>query len=212
MTFLEMQTEVFRRLDESSSSPAYWSLQDVKDALNEGYETMAEATEFHESSVSINRVANQTYYDLATLLTVNPILVPNRLYNPNTNRWATQKTVREFDAAMPRDWEVGTGEAGYWMMRGAWLLGLVFKPKTSSGTYTLYGSMIPTALSTNGDTPTILQEFHLGIVAYAVYDLLCEDHEASSLDWWGRYLEYEGRLRTWVRGRIDIAQHGVIGG
>ena len=50
MNFGEMQTRVFRELSESQTSPVYWSLADVKTAINEGLACMSDVTEWYEQT------------------------------------------------------------------------------------------------------------------------------------------------------------------
>lgn len=184
MTFLEMQTEVDRRLQESGSSPAYWTLAQKKAALNDGYEEISDLTEWNETSQSVS-LTTSTYYDLSSILTL-PVLRVTRVFNAQTNRWLHPTDVREMDGTR-RQWEDATGAPERWWIRGAWWLGLYPKAPTATGTVTVYHTAVPAALSADGDTPSFAQEYHLGLVEYACYDLLCQDREPQkALKYWAR--------------------------
>ena len=69
MTFSEIRTEVFARLEESSSAPVFWKLSEVNTSINEGYRELSDASEWNESSTTLTFITTKLYYNLRTALT-----------------------------------------------------------------------------------------------------------------------------------------------
>ncbi|RPJ54954.1 MAG: hypothetical protein EHM23_27670 [Acidobacteria bacterium] len=211
MTFAELKTEVFRVLKENSTTPVYWSAQDVEDSLNEGLETISEASEFYETNTTVSLQANQTYYDLKDLAG-DGFLRVTRVWNTQTSRWLAPTDVRKLDGAY-RQWEKNTGEPQKWFVRGLWHLGVWPKADATSGTVKVYHRSLPAALSATTDTPAFQREFHQGLVRYAAYDLLAQDGETrKALTQYEQYLGFENRLKAYVGGRISVDRIGGFRG
>lgn len=206
MTFLEMQTEVQRRLEESASG-VFWTLAQQKTAINDGYEEMSDLCEWNETSQDVS-LTTSTYYDLSSVLTL-PVLRVTRVFNNQTNRWLHPTDVREMDHTR-RQWEDATGAAERWWIRGGWWLGLYPKASSATGTVKVFHTAIPTALSADGNTPGFAQEFHLGLVEYACYDLLCQDREPEkALKYWARFDKRDnlvGGFQYYVEGLARYAR------
>jgi len=210
VTFLELQTEVFRRLEEDSSSPDFHTLQKIKDSINEGYEEISEATEWYETNLNIS-LTTSTYYDLSSL-TTRPFLSLSRVFNNQINQWLVTTDYRELDNQFPM-WEANTGEPTKILMRGAWWLGLYPKAPAASGTIKLYHTGMPAALSADGDTPGFPQEFHPALLDYATYDRLCHDRQFDkAMQYWQAYQQGEQKLAEYVRSRIRMDRVPMMGG
>ena len=203
MTLAEMRTEVFRRLDESSVSPNFWTQADVDEALNDGYEELSDASEWYERMVSLALLDHRPYYDLRTVLYGDTLLSPGRCYNVQTSRWMEPTHVRNLDYHIYRRWEsIATGAPEKFYQRGLWWLGTFPQSGADSGFLRFYYTAMPTALSNASDTPGFPQEFHLAIVDYAVGDLLGQEGETKqSLLAWARYMQGEQALVAFVNGR-----------
>ena len=211
MTFAELQTEVTRRLNESSTAAAYWTVQDVKDALNEGYAELSDASEWYERSATISKASQRTYYDLRTNLS-DTFLAPRRAFNVETNKWLDPINVRKLDFHTFRQWEINPGEPQMMFMRGLWWLGLYPRPNASTGTVTFYYTAMPPDLSADGDTPTFPQEYHLGIVLYALYELKSQERESKlAMKYFGEYEIYEKGLTKYVLQRQGLDRSRAMG-
>jgi hypothetical protein len=198
MTFLELQTELQRRLEETSTG-VFWALAQQKEALNDAYFEMADATEFAETSESVD-LTTDTYYDLSSVLDNVPLTV-HGVFSPQLNHWLTPTTVRELDDRWAR-WVDQAGEPQEFFIRGLWWLGTYPKLSSAAGTMTVHYTYVPAALSADGDTPGFPQEFHVGLLDYAMYDLLCQEREGKkALKFYDSYLGYQERLKQFVQGR-----------
>lgn len=207
MTFLQLQKEVARRLGLDFANLEYHTLQQIKDAVNEGYECISEASEWYEVSQSISWTTG-IYYDLKTLCT-KPFLRVLRMFNNATNWWLPVTTVRQMDE-QDRRWELAAGGSPEKIfLRGSWWLGTYPHLDSASGTATLKHSAIPDAMSADGDTPGMPATFHKYIADYATYDLLCAEHEfARSMRYWQSYMVGEVLLVDWVQARVRLDRVG----
>lgn len=223
MDFLALQTAVFGELNEDSSNPSFWTLADVKSAINEGYEEMAEISGFYDSTYSLTLSSGTRYYDLFAPTTVTDypqILEVVKVYDSTTRRWLIPTSTKILDATNPV-WELAQGPSPeYWMVRGAFRFG-VFPLPTETRTLTLYTKNIPQgavtgepALVDDTDEPGFQTDFQAGIVAYATYRLLCEDAEYKNmaLPYFAEFAAQADALRKWCDNRGAIPMTRVIGG
>lgn len=211
MTFLELQTDVFQRLAEVQGAPVFWGVADVKEAINEGYAEMSDASEWYERNSTIGLLSNRTYYDLRTNLGGDTILTPGRCFSSVNNTWLLPSSVRELDRHVSFQWEKNISTPRRMFQRGMFHLGVHPKPSGDVGTIKLYYTAMPADLSADSDEPGFYAEHHPGIVDYACYDLLCQDGEIElALGFWKQYLEYEERLVKDVKGRATLDHAGYM--
>jgi hypothetical protein len=204
MNFLEMKTEVFRRLNESASSPVFWEDADVEDALNEGLEELSDSTEWYETYSVIGLLSNLQYYDLRTLLS-GTFLTPRSVQNQQNSRWMNYCTLRDLDFRTTRQWEAVTGEPEKVFLRGLWWLGTFPRSASDSGYLKFWHTAIPQPLVEDADTPEFPEEFHRALVEYAIYDLLCQDGETrKAMAHWAKYGAIEQSFNLYVQRRMTI--------
>lgn len=197
-----MQTEVFRRLEESSSSPVYWALAQVKEALNDAYFDISDVTEWAETSETDNLTTSNNY-DLSSILSNTPLTVKG-VFNTQTNRWLTPSSVQQWERDNLR-WEDEAAEPDEFTIAGLWWLRVRPHAAAASGTFTTHYTYVPAALSADGDTPAFPGEFHPGLVSYAVYDLLCQERETDkALKFYAEYLLHREGLRRYVQDRASF--------
>lgn len=203
MTFGELTSEVFRRLEESEASPAYWSRADVQAALNEGYAEISDAAEWHETRLTLDLLKDRPYYDLRTC-TGDTVLSVRSAYNAQTHRWLIPSRVTDLDRTDLR-WEGRAGEPERVIQRGLWWVGLWPRTASESGTVDLRITTLPVPLSEDVDEPGFPATLHQGLVEYALADLWAQDGETTkALQAWQQYLAYERALTGWLDGRVGV--------
>jgi hypothetical protein len=213
LNFAELQTEVFRRLSESSSDPAFWTATDVKAALNEGYEEMSDASEWYEWNANLPLLSNRTYYDMRTCFGGDTVLTLKQAFNSTTRRWLNPVELRELDCGTNTQWEDVQGEPQSWFIRGLFWLGTFPKQESDSGTMKMYFTALPPALDSDYDEPGFPQDFQYGIVEYALGDLLSQEAETKkALSHFGEYLTYEAGLNSYTAGRISLDRINRLNG
>ena len=203
MTLAEMRTEVFRRLNENSVSPDFWTQSDVDEALNDGLEEISDASEWYERHASIPILNQRPYYDLRTNLGDDTILSPGRALNVQTNRWLEPTYVRDLDYHTYRRWEnITTGQTERMFLRGLWWLGFFPQNGSDSGFIRFWYTSLPPTLVNTYDEPGFPREFHLGLVEYALGDLLGQEGETKkAMKFWAAYQGYEAGLMAFADKR-----------
>lgn len=206
-----MDDAVAQRLSESAASPAFWTSEDRRKALNDGYMEMADASEFFERTTPIQQLARRTYYDLRGFLFNNvAILTIKRIFVPATTEWLRATQVRDLDGDRlgpqfsPR-WEHIGGTLRHFFMRGLFWLGLAPRPDTDDEAIRIHHTSLPNRMEEDDDVPLFPEQFHPGIVDYAVYDLLVRDREVSmALEHWQKYQKHEKELTEYVDQRQSV--------
>lgn len=210
MNFGELKAEVFRRLEESTSSPVYFTESEVADALNEGYQEISDASEWSETSVAIKLLPGQIYYWIGHSSVL--ALTPKQAFNNQSSRWLDWTTVGYLDRAHSQ-WEISQGQPDQMFTRGLGWIGFWPVTPSTGSTITLYCTTLPSALSSDSDTPGFPQEFHLGLVEYALYDLFAQEAEVQkALGFWGRYQAKEAELNQYVQRRAKDRRVAFTGG
>lgn len=198
MTRGEIKAEVVRRLRESSSSPVFWSSTDVENAVDEGYAEISDVTEWFETYTDILELPAYTPVFDIRQFTQYEFLVAGPAYNYNTSRWLTPEVPRTFDLA-DRTWENRIAEPEFLMMRGLfWLTYWPFTPRLIKQYY----KAIPARFTSDSQEPEFPEQFHYGLVEYALFDLWAQDVEADlAYASWREYQRYEKDLGSFVNGR-----------
>lgn len=211
MTFAELQTDVFRRLREATTSGVYFSTEDIKEAINAGYMELSDASEWYEEALEIDLLKDRPYYDLfaligAIFLSIKPA------FDESANRWLIPSTVRALDGN-DRQWDRVQGRPARIFMRGLRWLGLYPKTNADGTLVKLYYTRLPEFLCEPGDEPGFPEAYHDGIVQFALADLYAQDGEtALAVAAWQTYLGFETQLQQWVDGRMRRPLTRVLGG
>ena len=208
MTFAEMQADVRRRINESATT--FFTDQDVKDAINDGYAEISDATEWYEREATIALLKNRSLYNLKYLLP-DTFLSLRRCWNTTTQRWLEPAEPRDLDNHGFRQWETMQGQPESYMIRGHWWLCVWLKSAADARGLRIYYTAIPSALSNDADTPAFPSEFHYGLVEYAISDLHAQQRETKkAMAHWNNYLGYEDGLRTYADKRQSIDRVHVL--
>ena len=203
-----MQSEVRIRLNEASAN--FWSDSDIQAALNEGLMELSDASEWYERMATIPLLSNRSYLDMRNVLS-DTFIGPKRMMNDTTGKWMVPSSVKTQDLRA-RQWEKTAAEPEEFFTRGLWWLGFYPKPANDTGTARFYFSALPAQMTNDTDEPDIPEEYHGGIIAYAVYDLLAQDGETEkAIFWWNEYLQYESDFVYYVKNRTTKDRVGQFG-
>lgn len=203
MTRAELRTELARRLEESTGSPVYYSVDDLNDALHEGYREMSDATEWYEIWRTVDLLHTRRYYDVRTVFPDVEVLTPTRAFNEQTNRWLVPDTPVGLDRGWRR-WEQSYGQPERLIVRGLFWFGYWPILAAETGTVKQYATALPDALE-DDDEPGFPDAFHLGLVEHALAGLLPQQGEVSkALAAWAAYEGYEAGLHAYVEGRGEV--------
>ncbi len=207
MNFGQMQTEVRRKLNETSAT--FWTNDDIQEALNEGYGEISDETEWYEREATIQTTANRLYHDLRSILG-DTFLSLRRVWNATTEEWLYPTGHREMDGGY-RQWELVQGEPRQVYIRGLWWLAQWPKRPVDDGRSRVVYTAIPPAMDDSTDEPEFPKEFHRGIVEYALSDLLSQERETKkAVACWNQYLTYQQGLKQFVQGRQSQARLEIL--
>jgi hypothetical protein len=173
--------------------------QDVDNSIDEGYAEISDATEWFETYDTITKPEGIFVFDIRQCTTYE-FLAPGPAFNPTTNRWLTYEVPRTFDIS-DRLWEKRLAEPEYIMVRGIWWI--IYWPLNARPIKQYY-TAIPGVISALAE-PGFPEQFHQGLVEYALFDLWAQDAE-TDLAWasWKEYLKYEEGLGEFVGNRAGV--------
>ncbi len=207
MNFGQMQTEVRRKLNESTAT--FWTNDDIQEALNDGYAEISDETEWYEREATIQTTANRLYHDLRSILG-DTFLSLRRVWNATTQEWLYPTGHREMDGGY-RQWELVQGEPRQVYIRGLWWLAQWPKRSNDDGRSRVVYTAIPPAMDDSTDEPGFPKEFHRGILEYALSDLLAQERETKkAVAHWNEYLTYQQGLKQFVNGRQSQARLEIL--
>ena len=222
MDFRTLQLSTFQEMGENFASPAYWSLDDVKTALNDGYEETSDLTEWYESSRTITITPPTRYTAIfsasaAGVIQTQQILTVTKVYDSTRRIWLQPITAQQLDAVNV-DWELARGDPDHYMLRGAFWFG-VYPFPTATSSYTVYTREIPygatvdtVPLVADGDTPGFPADWHHMLVKYACYDLHAQDGEFQKAKaYYDDWMADVESLKRWTSNRASYPTTRVIG-
>jgi hypothetical protein len=193
MNFLAMQNEVIRRMEETDV-PIRWTLEEMKDCINDGYQDLC----IHSACYEVERqfpLDDSLYYNLHDeYKREEQFLNIVRIQNLTTGRWLDWESTDRLDVEYYYRWQTLEGEPQMIVARGPWTLG--FFPRGNDENLLLKFAAVPDRMVQDTDVPVFSREFHLGCVEYANYELLCMDKQLKkAIPFWTRYLEIANALR-----------------
>lgn len=212
MTFAELQADTHRRIREASGSGVYFSVEDIKAAINAGYMELSDATEWLEEFYDLDLLKGRPYYDL--FATIGPgFLSIKPAFDTERNRWLQPVAVRALDGN-DRQWERVVGTPQRIFMRGIRWLGLY--PRTNAegvDRVRQYHTRLPEFMCHDDDEPGFPEAYHIGCGDFARAELFAQDGETKlALAAWNDYLAVETALEQWVNGRTQRPGVHVFGG
>lgn len=211
MTFLELQTDTKRMIREATGSGIYFSDEDIRTAINDGYMELSDATEWLEEYYDLDLLVARPYYDLFSIIGPDFLSI-KPAFDSERHRWLVPVAVRALDGNDSR-WERVVGAPQRIFMRGIRWLGLY--PRTNAeGTdqIKLYLTRLPVPMCEDDDEPGFPEAYHLGCEYYAMADLFAQDGETKlALDAWEDYLAVEAALNDWMNTRPERPLMRVFG-
>ena len=118
-------------------------------------------------------------------------------------RWQSFVSIRELDL-LYRSWEQVFGDVGRVFTRGLYWLGIYPKQSTDGKSYVRFSwAGLPPDMVNTFDSPGFPEEFHQGVVYYALYDLKAQERETSrAMGYWKQYLTLQQAMTQWTDKRI----------
>jgi hypothetical protein len=204
----EIITRVRRRYEVSDT--IRWSDADITLFINEGLETLAEASNFYERFVVIPIEANRTWYDLSGF-TPETVVEIKSVWSSIRNDWLVP--VDQGDLQFK--WEESTGDPNLFFTKGVHWLGVWPKASsTTTGHLRVQFSGVPNRYDIDQSVLYDLPNDHLpALEDYALHEMALQDGEiALGMRYWQSYLDREKKLSMFVDHRLDGAITSRFGG
>jgi hypothetical protein len=199
MDFLALQTRLIERLDESAT-PTYWTLAEVKEALNKSVRFFALLTLCVERQASFNLSAATAFYAISSQLT--DFLVPLRV---TTSAGARLLPYKLHELNMESDtWRSTPGTPTKYAQAGYDLLAISGQPAGGGTSLLIRYAAAPATLSGNTDAPEIPEEQHPCLIDYALYWLRLKEggqELAKTLPHLGMFLDVAEKYGEFVRAK-----------
>lgn len=188
----------------------FFTDEDIRSAINEGYADLADSTEFYERYANLTTCDRRLYYNLLEILP-DTFLSPRRVYNTTRNAWLVPSSPQELDHSTVRQWELTAGSPERMFLRGNWWIGLW--PKAGPGeVMRVYYTAIPPAMEDDADEPEDMpEEYHSALSDFALVELFGPRREVAKVQKaWKAYSERRDSLRAYVNSRTALARSTVL--
>lgn len=187
---------------QSGGSSVRWSDSRITDFINEGLETLAEASGFYERYCTFPIEAGRAYYDIRGF-TPETVVGINSVWSYNRNEWLRPKAPLDLDPA----WEYSFGDPQVFCQRGIFWLSVYPVPQSSGGILRVFFKGIPSRLNhpqaVLGDLP---DDHYPALEDYAMYELSGSDgYPKRALLNWSNYQKREEALAAFVDRRVARA-------
>lgn len=203
MTVAELEARLFRRLNESSTKPVYYTGAEALAALNEAQRVFTLLTLCLESETSLPVLPGVAFYSLLPL--VPNWLLPLRVRIAGTGgKKLSPARLDELDAADP-GWNAKIGVPARYLLLGFDLL--VVAP-TNAVALDLVFARCPALLTSPAQVPEIPEVYHASLVDYAIPALRAKEGGAefvTSLSYFERFLADAAKLGAYIRARNQAA-------
>lgn len=180
MTRDEIVGKIIQNLEDEGM--VHFTTDDLYDSIHDGYQIVALFTQCIEKITTISLVANQSYYNLRTLITDYYRVFA--IYNQNTKRWLEPKAYKEFQEYAV-NWELLHGNPVEWAPLGCDHLAIFRKPASAiADAFIIFYKAFPITPLAGNEEPEFFPEFHKILVEYVTSDLLDQDLEYTKANKW----------------------------
>lgn len=195
----EIRSAVISHLRENATTPVRWTSAEIDRYIDDGYREMAEITGAVVRTDTLTIRAESHFYTLPT-----DCLYPISIQDAGQD-----------EPIDPVHWLWIDGEDEIWIrtlrqrpeVYAAWGLDeIIFWPAyNADGTVRMTQAIIPGPLASDSATPDLPQEYHGGLVEYAIFRCLLKDADGQQLGRAQRhrayYMEFLGGLDFWTGRR-----------
>ena len=199
MTRADIRARILSALNESVTSPVFWTTTQLDAVIGEASEVLAEEAKAIRRTAFLARQAGVIYYSTRGL--APDVMAVTRIWLPDLNRRLTAVSIGELDAHN-ETWPTVTGDPEYWFPVSWDLFGVYPHPATGGGLFRVDYLAWPRVLLDDDDEPEFREADHDALVLYGVYDgLMKQWNGPRALDLFNRFVDawQVGRARSGVR-------------
>lgn len=202
MTLAELESRTLSRLGEVSDHGSYYSVGEVRNALNEAQRLFALLTLCLEAKGSIALKANQAWY--SPLASMPAFIVPLRvrLAGAAGNK-LEPKRLEALDALNP-NWQSESGPPRRYACLGPNVFAVHPQPTAGGSSLTVTHARSPVDLTEPGQTPEVPEEYHQDLISWALPRLRAKEGAEEwrkSLPEAERFWRAAQKLAMYVRAR-----------
>jgi hypothetical protein len=195
-----------------ATSVNFWSDDDLLLAYNEALDEVSDQTEFVERYCTLPRRAGATYHDLAGILPEDALRVTS-VQDLSNMLWLDPATPEELDQKIGRAWDVMTGDARCWFMRGLRVIGIYKTASNSSHPVRIYYSALAPHIATDQTvSPGLPADLEAALEEHILTELWVQARESKlALQHWSAYQEAAKALSEQMLGRVSRDYSPVMG-
>lgn len=167
MTRQEIRDRILVTLNDSTTAPVFWSLQEVNDLITEAQEVLAEEARALRRTAYIPRTPHGQFYTIHGI--ADDVMVPFRLWLPDKEHRLRPLTMGRIDKQRQRWLDVTGNQAEYWFPV-SWDAFGIYPPPTTGGGYLQVDYLAwPPAMLDDDEEPQSPEPDHDMLVLYGVY-------------------------------------------
>lgn len=199
MTRQQLRDRILTALNESTTSPVFWTTAQLDAVIDEASEVLAEEAKAIRRTAYMARQSGWTYYHLRGA--APDVMAIYRVWLPDLDKRLIATSMQELDANH-RTWPTTTGEPEYWFPISWDCFGIYPHPAAGSGLLRIDYIAWPRALLDDNDEPEFREADQDALVLYGIYDALMKQWNAPrALEIFSRFMDHwqDGRARNGVR-------------
>lgn len=178
------QIAVKIRQNLNDNGVTYYSMTDINDSIQDGYEEIVIYCECIEKAVTLDFKSNTTYYDMWSLIPDYFRVI--RIFSYATNRFLEANLELE-NSGYSLDWELTNGSFQDFIIKGPKYIGISSRSSNATGSFKIWYKAQANKLSGN-DIPKINAKFQMMLENYGTADLLEQNQEFSKASiYWSQY-------------------------
>lgn len=199
MTRSQLRDRIIQALNESTSTPVFWTTAQLDSVIDEASEVLAEEAKSIKRTAFVARQAGATYYFTRGI--APDLMAAYRLWLPDLNKRLIAVSISELDAQNDT-WATASGDPEYWFPISWDCFGIYPHPAQGGGVLRVDYLAWPHALQDDGDEPEFREADQDALVIYGIYDGLMKQWNAGrAIELFNRFIEQwqTGRARNGVR-------------
>ena len=187
----DIRQRILEGLNDSATSPVFWSTTQIDTIIDEAQEVLAEEIRAIRRSVHMPMVDGAAFYSSRAL--GDDVMSIYRIYLREDARRLTAVTLGELDARN-RVWMSVEGDPWNWCPISWDLFAIYPHPATGGGFLEVSYLAWPPSLLDDSDEPEFPEADHDGLVLYGIYDGLMKQWDAAkALNIFALFMERVGK-------------------
>lgn len=208
----QLRDRILSALNESTSSPVFFSTTQLDAVIDEASEVLAEEAKAIRRTAFVARRPGTTYYFTRGI--AQDVMAIYRVWLPDVNRRLTAVSIGELDA-QNETWPTVSGDPEYWFPLSWDCFGIYPHPSIGGGVLRVDYLAWPRPLLDDRDEPEFREADQDSLVIYGIYDGLMKRWDlARATQLFNRFIDQwqVGKARNSVReNQTRVYQRGGTG-